>query len=455
MRILAIDDDPEALWLVWAALKAAGHETVRADAGVDLRQIVATGGIDAVVLDREMPERSGFELLEELRADPLGREIPVLFLSAHGDSTSRIAGLRRGADDYLAKPFEPEELLLRLVRLTAGRARRRGPDFAALDAAIENGRLIREIELGRYRLESVLGEGAMGTVFIAHDPRLGRRIVVKTLRPETTLFAEQRDRAIASLENEARALAGLNHPNVVAVYDTGGAEGGVPFVAMEYVEGPSLDDVLRLVPLSVGATVAVGECVALGLAAAHSGGVLHSDIKPANVLLGRDGSVKLSDFGVAVALSRAGDRAGVFGTPGYIAPEVLVGREPSVASDLFALGVLLYRSLTGRLPFRGNSLSEIVAATHQDEAEPPSAIVAGMPDELERLVLTLLEKDPRKRPPSALWLAEELGRLKRSLGAIWRPSPALLDAALQGRRSDDSGRIAARTIPADPSTLGV
>jgi serine/threonine-protein kinase len=243
---------------------------------------------------------------------------------------------------------------------------------------------------------------------------------LKTVRLADDVAAERRPEMHTSLVQEALTVARLNHPNIVSVYDFE-ESGDAAFVAMELVDGLSLERLLlKHGRLKAEQTVPLGAAVARGLAAAHGQGIVHRDVKPANVLLGRDGSIKVADFGIADLVSR--NRVvgvSVFGTPGYLAPEVLLGTPYGAAADLFALGVLLYECLTGGPPFDGWESAAVVRSTLFETIRPPRSRVKGVPAQLDSLVLHLLEKDPALRPADAAAVAAELERMAAHLGVRW------------------------------------
>ncbi|MFF9393989.1 serine/threonine-protein kinase [Streptomyces griseoluteus] len=248
---------------------------------------------------------------------------------------------------------------------------------------------------GRYRLLSPLGEGGMGTVWRAHDEVLRREVAVKEVRAPAGLPAGDVERMYARLEREAWAAARVAHPNVVTVYDVA-MEGGRPWIVMELVRGRSLADVLETTgPLSVTESARVGAEVLDALRAAHEVGVLHRDVKPANVLLSDDGRVVLTDFGIASvegssALTMAGE---VIGSPEFLSPERALGRTPGPGSDLWSLGVLLYAAVEGGSPFRHDTpLSTLRAVV--DEPLPPPHLAGPLTPVIEGL----LRKDPEERP---------------------------------------------------------
>jgi hypothetical protein len=295
--------------------------------------------------------------------------------------------------------------------------------FEALRRGLAERRALDDVFLGRYQVVELLATGGMGAVFRGLDPRLQRPVALKTLRLGGDLPPEKRRQRVEQLVREAVTGARFSHPNVVAVYDVEESAEGA-YIAMELVEGISLERLLlqrgRLRPAEV---IPLGAAIARGLAAAHGRDVVHRDVKPANVMLGRDGSIKVTDFGIAdlIAASIRADGL-VFGTPGYLPPEALRGAGHNRAGDLFALGVVLYECLAGVKPFGGGlDVSDIVQATLFGSIRPLAPRVEEpLPRELESIVLQLLERDNFLRPANAAAVADELDRLAASLGLRWR-----------------------------------
>ncbi|MFI8488716.1 serine/threonine-protein kinase [Streptomyces rubrogriseus] len=267
---------------------------------------------------------------------------------------------------------------------------------------------------GRYRLLSPLGEGGMGTVWRARDEVLRREVAVKEVRAPAGLSQTDVGRMYARLEREAWAAARISHPNVVTVYDVA-TDGGRPWIVMELVRGLSLADLLDAEgPLEPRRAALIGAEVLAALRAAHAAGVLHRDVKPANVLLANDGRVVLTDFGIArvegsEALTMTGE---VVGSPEFLAPERALGRTPGPASDLWSLGVLLYAAVEGASPFRQDTPLSTLRAIVDEEMPPPHRAGA-----LGPVLEGLLRKDPAGRLP-----AEEAERELRLVGAGGAPS---------------------------------
>ncbi|MGY1501980.1 serine/threonine-protein kinase [Streptomyces sp. QTS52] len=250
---------------------------------------------------------------------------------------------------------------------------------------------------GRYRLLSPLGEGGMGTVWLARDEVLHREVAVKEVRAPAGLATSEVERLYARLEREAWAAARVSNRNVVTVYDVA-TDGGRPWIVMEVVRGLSLADQLDAEgPLSPQRAAHIGAEVLSALRAAHEAGVLHRDVKPANVLLSNDGRVVLTDFGIATvegssALTMTGE---LIGSPEFLAPERALGRTPGPESDLWSLGVLLYAAVEGNSPFRQNTPLSTLRAIVDEELPPP--LRAGP---LTPVIEGLLRKDPADRLPA-------------------------------------------------------
>jgi serine/threonine protein kinase len=274
-------------------------------------------------------------------------------------------------------------------------------------------------KLGRYEVESVLGKGAMGVVYLARDPVIGRRVALKTLSVPSD--AEETGEFRARFLREAQAAGILNHPGIVTVFDAGVDDAsGLSFIAMEYIEGRSLRDLLRSGHgFAYSEAARIGAALAAALDYAHSKGVVHRDIKPANVLFTLQGMVKITDFGVARLESSNLTAAGQFiGTPNYMSPEQVEGGVVDGRSDLFSLGVVLFELLTGQRPFAGQSLTEVAYKIVHEPARIPSQVRPGVPSAFNPVVLKLLEKDPNRRYSRGADVARALEALRRVLAGM-------------------------------------
>jgi serine/threonine protein kinase len=259
---------------------------------------------------------------------------------------------------------------------------------------------------GRYRLGERLGHGGMGEVFVAHDLRLDRDVALKLLRPDLVGQDGMRERVVA----EARLAARLTHPHVVGVLDTG-EQDGRPFVVMERLSGRTLRDELAGGPMPAERVRDVGLQVLRALAAAHELGIVHRDVKPGNILDAGVGTWKVADFGIAKwvhadeTLTGTGE---LLGSPSYLAPERIAGQQAGPASDLYAVGVLLYEALSGRKPFEGDDPLALAAAIREGSHEPITAIVAEADPTIAAVIERAMRRDPAERYENAETMAAAL-----------------------------------------------
>ncbi|HEX6213282.1 MAG TPA: protein kinase [Vicinamibacterales bacterium] len=295
--------------------------------------------------------------------------------------------------------------------------------------------------LDRYRIESKLGEGGMGVVYKALDPQLDRTVAIKVIRRDLTPDPDRLER----FAREARSASALNHPNIVTIHDFG-VEDGTSYIAMEWVDGSSLRDLVASgkpqPPLVVADT---GAQIADGLARAHAAGIVHRDLKPDNVMLTSDGRVKILDFGLAklvpavadvgstLATQSGGTAAGVLlGTVGYMSPEQAVGAAVDFRSDQFALGVILYELATGSRAFKRDSAPQTLAAIIEDDPEPVQARNPRVPQPLARIIARAMAKKPAERYGSTQDLARDLKDLVRDSSAS---QPAIAPARRTSSRT--------------------
>ncbi len=281
---------------------------------------------------------------------------------------------------------------------------------------------------GRYRVVGLLGRGGMGSVYRADDLTLGQPVALKFLPDELAANLDRLERFRA----EVRVSRQVSHANVCRVHDIGEADGKI-FLSMELVDGGDLSSLLKRVgrlPTDRGLEIARQLCA--GLAAAHDRGVLHRDLKPANVMIDAEGRVRIADFGLAGIAGGFEGSEIQSGTPAYMAPETLSGREVTTRSDIYALGLVLYELFTGARAFRGASIAELTKKHTEESATDPTAIIGDLDPQIERVILQCLEKDPLARPESALAVAMALpggDPLAAALAAGETPSPELVAQA--------------------------
>src|SRR5262245_37256594 len=297
------------------------------------------------------------------------------------------------------------------------------PEFVPNDSADA---LIGKL-IGHYRIESLIGVGGMGKVYLARDERLGRKVALKLLPNSLTTDETQ----LSRFKNEARTASALNHPNILTVYEIG-VEGDVQFIATEFIEGVTLRAALRSGRMSAQRVLEIAVQVASALAAAHEAGVVHRDIKPENIMLRPDGYAKVLDFGIAklteqtpVSDHHRGEttallqtRPGlVLGTAHYMSPEQARGQKVDARSDIWSRGVVLYEIVTGNPPFRGETPSDCIAAILTAEPAPLSSVSPDVPAKLESIIQKALRKNSDERYQTAKEMLAELGSLKTKLEA--------------------------------------
>jgi Tol biopolymer transport system component len=300
-------------------------------------------------------------------------------------------------------------------------------------------------KLGPYEIQSPLGSGGMGEVYRATQSSLGRLVAIKVLSPE---FASDPDR-LRRFEQEARSASALNHPNIISIYDVG-CEGANSYIAMEFVDGKTLRDLLEAGPIPIKKSLQIVAQIADGLAKAHAAGIVHRDVKPENVMVTRDGFVKILDFGLAKLIrpdpeGRESTVAGfnptqvgmVLGTVGYMSPEQVRGLTADARSDIFSLGATCYEMISGKRAFHGATAADTVSAILKEEPAQLSTSVHNLPPALGRVVHRCLEKNPGDRFQSARDLAFNLEMLSRdesspavpiSVGKVSRTWPPLMVA---------------------------
>jgi len=266
--------------------------------------------------------------------------------------------------------------------------------------------------ISHYKILEKVGEGGMGEVYLAQDTKLNRRVALKFLPVQLASDGELKER----FKREAQAAAALNHPNIITIHEVAEYETR-PFIAMEYVEGESLKDLISKKDLSINEVLDISLQISDGLAVAHRAGIIHRDIKPQNILMGKDGRVRICDFGLAkakrdITLTQAGS---TLGTIGYMSPEQAQGKGTDHRSDIFSLGVVLYEMITSQLPFKGEHDAATIHSIVNDTPEPLARYKSDVPEELQRIVGKAVEKDREVRYQHSDDLRADLGRLKTEL----------------------------------------
>jgi serine/threonine-protein kinase len=315
------------------------------------------------------------------------------------------------------------------VQKAASKLRMSGTGTATSSGLSSAGRFLPGTVLAeRYRIVAALGKGGMGEVYRADDLILEQSVALKFL-PESV---DKDDDARERFRNEIRVARRVSHPNVCRVYDVGEVEGHT-FLSMEYLDGEDLASLLRRIGRLVGdKAVEISRQLCAGLAAAHREGVLHRDLKPANIMLDGRGRVVVTDFGLASLADRIEGFEARNGTPAYMAPEQLAGREATVSSDIYSLGLVLYEIFTGKRAFAAETLADLIKQRNQQPPSTPSTGVKDLDPAVERVILRCLDSDPAKRPSGALAVAAALpggDPLAAALAAGETPSPQMVAAA--------------------------
>jgi serine/threonine-protein kinase len=281
---------------------------------------------------------------------------------------------------------------------------------------------------GRYRITGLLGRGGMGEVYKAEDLKLNQTVALKFL-PET--FAKDKA-ALERFYGEVRIARQVSHPNVCRVFDIGEVEGS-HFLSMEFIDGDDLSSLLRRIGrFPPDKAVETARQLCAGLHAVHQAGILHRDLKPANVIVDGRGKARITDFGIAGLESELNDGAGIVGTPAYMSPEQITGKEVTAKSDIYSLGLVLYEIFTGKQAFEASSFDELIRKHRTATPTNPSDLVKDIDPLVEKIIFRCLEKDPRERPASALQVAMMLpggNPLEAAIAAGETPSPEMVAAA--------------------------
>lgn len=312
--------------------------------------------------------------------------------------------------------------------------------------------------VGRYEIMGELGRGAMGVVYKAQDPTIGRTVALKTMRLD--VHGLETDDVLRRFKNEARAAGLLNHPNIVTIYDAG-EQDGMFYIAMEFIEGTTLQQILvekRILPSEEVIQIAREVCKALDYA--HANGIIHRDIKPANIMITPNGTVKIMDFGIAKAGGGMTSTGQVLGTPNYMSPEQVKGKLLDGRSDLFSFGVVLYETITGEKPFVGQNVTTIIyKIVHENPIAPRDLDVTIHPG-MSLVVTRALSKLPDDRYQSGADLSKDLENYK-SVGSSLNPTTVLPTSAVNVTDatrvvSPDSTGVAVAAAPASaPDTSGL
>jgi CheY-like chemotaxis protein len=398
-RILLAEDYDDLREMISELLRGQDHVVEAFDNGADAHAVLKTKTFDLIILDWELPQLHGVEVIKDYRA--AGGTSPVLLLSGRKALSDKETGFDAGADDYLTKPFHPKELQARIKALLR-RAELSVPKQSAEMGEMESGTLFGD----RYQIVSVLGKGSTGIIYKSRHIFLNRFVALKVLHPQLISDGE----SVARFKREAQAVSCLSHPNIIAVYDFGITSSGLPYLAMDYAEGETLAYRLSVQDhLSVEQALPIFIQAADALGHSHERGVIHRDVKPGNMLLVSNAplkgeSLKLVDFGIA-KVARGGaamqvtQNGDILGSPLYMSPEQCMGLDLDPRTDIYSLGCVMYITLTGKEPFVGDNVLDTMYRRTVEEVRPFSDIRNDLeyPKMLETIVLEALKRERNRR----------------------------------------------------------
>ncbi|HTJ80892.1 MAG TPA: response regulator [Polyangiaceae bacterium] len=398
-RLLIVEDEDVVRRGLVRRLTAEGWDVVGAPDGSAALAELERLRFDLVVLDLQLPGLDGVSVLERIRAKWAPLELPVLMLTGVTESELVVQALDAGANDYVTKPVEPSVLVARIRSQLRQSSSAHHPNLNA-SLLLEPGTMLDD----KYRLVERIGQGGYGVVFKAKQVHLDRDVAVKILLARHADRPEVRRR----FATEGITACRVQHPNAVTVLDAGTTSAGLPYLAMELLEGPSLaDEIQRTGPMRLARakTIIVPVCDVLG--AAHKSGVIHRDIKPSNVILARirgvGETVKVLDFGIAKLVDASAPREtgenAIPGTTEYLSPERLLGEPAGPASDVYSVGVTLYEMLTKTLPYGDSAPHAIAQALRQLQAGAVDVSThrPDLPRGVAAAVMAALERDPASR----------------------------------------------------------
>jgi len=384
-------------------------------------------GFDLLITDVDMPLMGGFELLDELEKN--GLSIPPVVITGSEDRKTVLEALRRGCHEFIDKPLIVNDVIRKVNSTFIKLGKKGGRDsdedlceetqiLKRKEKKLQTKRLISERSIGSYKLLKVIGEGAVGTVFLCEHIVNHQRYAMKIVR--MNIAANEREESVVGrFINESNAISQLNHPNIVNFIEfgySGTMPTRIPYIVMEYFEGKSLKYFLRDPhKLKLEHKLYIIVQIAQALSAVHRKNILHRDIKPDNILVDKSLNVKITDFGICHLptsdLTRTSD---LMGSPGYMAPEYLKYGTADKTIDIYALGVVSYELLLGVRPFEGDCLVDLVRKITEEHPKEPKKLIPDFPEGLQEILAKMLRKNPRKRYQDASEIIEDLKKVSSS-----------------------------------------
>jgi serine/threonine-protein kinase len=424
-KILLIDDDAALTKMVGDWLQFEKHDVKIVHSGIQGWAELEAGDFELAVVDWDMPDVNGIDLVKRYRAAGGGR--PLIMLTGHTSIEDKEKGFDCGANDYITKPFHMKELS---ARIRAALRNVSAAPQAVKSLGTGNEEILQQAGLvgtslaGRYEFKEIIGEGGAAVVLKAWHPDMERWMAVKVLQSD-----QLNEQQVARFRQEARAISRMDHPNIIRIYDFGVTENKHPFMVMEYIEGKSMEAILLEEDhLSLQRGLHILCQVADALKHAHEHGILHRDIKPGNIMIKKGGDqadvVKILDFGLAKLVGDAQKQNPqltqthmIIGSPLYMSPEQVRGGQTDARTDIYQMGCIIFETLTGYQPIVGDTVQEIIIK-HLEEAPYSYKEVQPnlkYPPELERLTARCLEKVADNRIQSMKELKEELSKILASL----------------------------------------
>ena len=445
-NILLIEDEPQLREMLAEILAADGFDVKTAENGLVGVRMAKELNPDVIISDIIMPGLDGYGVLKELQADARTADIPFIFLTALVDHESLRSGMRLGADDYLVKPVDTEDLIAavktRLAKRQAARQyHRSGPEGSSDDPTLEDRTRVFNTSrtVGNYRLLKVIGEGASGVVFLCERVSDKLECAIKLLKMNLKKGKSQ-EAHVRRFINEANAISQLNHPNIVNFIEFGYSGAGAdrhPYIVMEHF--PSVSLARRLeegVDWDYKMKVSVIIQVACAIAAVHAGKIVHRDIKPGNILVDDGLNVKITDFGIChLPASDLTATSNILGTPCYLSPEYLATGTANHLSDIYSLGVVTYELLVGRRPFDAKNVNDLLRIIQKEQPAEPRKVVRDFHPVLESIIIKMMKKKPKQRYQSASELVDALVVFENDVGV----PPSLLSRITKGLSSVMSG----------------
>ncbi len=446
-NIALVEDSPAMAKLIELKLKAQGHDITHYPDGQLGLQGVTDNPPEILVLDVDLPYISGFEVAQRIRDTEAIETLPILMLTGRSDVQSRVKGLEY-ADDYLNKPFSPDELMARIKALL------RRSNFSSQTVSANKSsavpKQVRQVKalagetIGQYTDLVEIGKGGMSIVYKAMDTALNRYVGLKFFT-DLTENQEMKERFM----REAETAATLNHGNICNVYTIGETQEGYPFMVMPFLDGENLEERLRKGPIKFEQSINYIRQIARGLANAHDQGIVHRDVKPANIFITKQGTVKLLDFGVALLQRSAHNQkltqpGSMLGTISYMAPEQILSLDVDARADIWSLGAIIFEMLSGAQPFpdKGNMMASINAIVHEPLPQIEDYIPMVKPG-IKRILDKTLCKDPNERYKSTIEILKDLDGVYENLIGQKNESKTVSDAIADKSTFHDYSEIPA------------